>query len=174
MKDALEDFERTVEAAAERLRGMTEAESEKRSASGAWSAKETLGHLIDSAANNHQRFVRAQFRNDLDFPGYVQDEWLAAQHYQETSWPRLVELWRLYNLHLLHVVSRIPAEELGRPRRPHSLHKIAFKLVDENEAATLEYLIHDYVEHLKHHLHQIQTADEQARDEAAPAPSQDG
>lgn len=158
MEDALEDFGRTIETAAGRLRGMTEDEAGARPAPGVWSAKETIGHLIDSAANNHQRFVRAQFRDDLDFPGYEQDEWIAAQHYRETSWPRLVELWRLYNLHLLHVVSRIPAGELSRPRRPHSLHKIAFELVDENEAATLEYLIRDYVEHLKHHLGQIPPA----------------
>jgi hypothetical protein len=28
-----------------------------------WSKKEILGHLIDSAANNHQRFIRAQYEN---------------------------------------------------------------------------------------------------------------
>jgi hypothetical protein len=155
MKDALEDFGRTIEEAAERLSMMTEDEAKARSAPGVWSAKETIGHLIDSAANNHQRFVRAQFRDDLDFPGYVQDEWIAAQHYGDASWARLVELWRLYNLHLLHVVSRIPSDELTRPRRPHSLDKIAFRVVGEDEAATLEYLIRDYVEHLKHHLNQI-------------------
>ena len=155
MKDALEDFGRTVEEAAERLRGMTEEEAGARGAAGAWSAKETVGHLIDSAANNHQRFVRAQFVDDLVFPGYVQDEWIEAQHYQDAPWERLIELWRLYNLHLLHVVSRIPEEELKRPRRPHSLDKIAFRLVGGDEAATLEYLIRDYVEHLKHHLNQI-------------------
>lgn len=159
MKDALEDFGRTIETAAERLRGMSEDEAGARSEPGVWSAKETVGHLIDSAANNHQRFVRAQFVDDLLFPGYVQDEWIAAQHYQDASWPQLVELWRLYNLHLLHVVSRIPPDELTRPRRPHSLDKIAFRLLDKDEAATLEYLIRDYVVHLKHHLNQIKAAD---------------
>ena len=159
MEDALEDFSRTIEETAERLRGMSEAEAGARSAAGVWSAKETIGHLIDSAANNHQRFVRAQFVDDLVFPGYVQDEWIAGQHYQDACWARLVELWRLYNLHLLHVVSRIPADELTRPRRPHSLDKIAFRVVDREEAATLEYLIRDYVEHLKHHLSQIKPAD---------------
>ena len=158
MKDALEDFGRTIEEAAGRLHLMTDAEAGARSAPDVWSAKETIGHLIDSAANNHQRFVRAQFRDDLDFPGYVQDEWIAGQHYQDASWPQLIELWRLYNLHLLHVVSRIPSDELTRPRRPHSLDSIAFRVVDKDEAATLEYLIRDYVEHLKHHLNQIKSA----------------
>jgi DinB superfamily len=155
MNDAIEDFRRTVEGAALRLLALTEEQSESRRAPGAWSAKETLGHLIDSAANNHQRFVRAQFQDDLVLPGYAQEEWIASQGYQETSWACLVELWRLYNLHLLHVVSRIPEAELRRPRLPHSLHLIAFKLVGEDEPATLEYLIRDYIEHLKHHLGQI-------------------
>jgi len=155
MKDALEDFRRTVEEAAARLCAMGEAGAGARRGPGAWSNKETLGHLIDSAANNHQRFVRAQFQEDLSFPGYAQEEWVAAQHYGEAPWPQLVELWRLYNLHLLHVVSRIPAETLRRPRHPHTLHKIAWRLVDEREPATLEYLVRDYVNHMKHHLGQI-------------------
>lgn len=158
MKDALEDFRRTVEEASMRLRAMTDEEAAARRAPEAWSNKETLGHLIDSAANNHQRFVRAQFRADLAFDGYVQDEWIAAQGYDDAPWAQLVELWRLYNLHLLHVVSRIPAEELQRPRHPHTLHKIAWQLVDEHKPATLEHLIRDYVGHMKHHLAQIQDA----------------
>jgi len=159
MKDLIEDFERTVEGAAARLRAMGEGESGRRPAAGGWSAKETVGHLIDSAANNHQRFVRAQAREDLVFDGYEQDGWVAAQHYADAPWRRLVELWRLYNLHLAHVVARVPGEELTRPRHPHSLHRIAFRPVDEREPATLEYLIRDYVEHLKHHLKQIEAAD---------------
>lgn len=155
MKDVLEDFSRAVESASRFLRGLTEEECAARREAGAWSVKETLGHLIDSAANNHQRFVRAQFQDDLCFPGYAQDEWVAAQRYHDSSWPRLVELWRSYNLHLIHVVSRIPEDELKRPRHPHTLHRIAFKLVDEREPATLEYLVRDYVEHLEHHLRQI-------------------
>ncbi|MDQ3805258.1 MAG: DinB family protein [Acidobacteriota bacterium] len=157
MKDVVEEFERTVEEAARRLLALGEAESGRRPAGGGWSAKETVGHLIDSAANNHQRFVRAQARDDLVFDGYEQDAWIAAQHYQDAPWGRLVELWRLYNLHLAHVVARVPEGELRRPRHPHSLHRIAFRLVDEAEPATLEYLIRDYVEHLKHHLKQIET-----------------
>jgi hypothetical protein len=156
MRDVVEDFERTVEEAARRLLALGEEESGRRPAGGGWSAKETVGHLIDSAANNHQRFVRAQARDDLVLEGYEQDEWIAAQHYQEAPWARLVELWRLYNLHLAHVVAGVPEGEVRRPRHPHSLHRIAFRLVDEQEPTTLEHLIRDYVEHLKHHLGQIE------------------
>lgn len=160
MKALVEEFERTVEEEAARLRDLSEAESERRPAPGAWSAKETIGHLIDSAANNHQRFVRAPGRADLDFPGYDGDEWVAVQHYQSAPWPRLVELWRLYNRHLAHVVAHLPESELKRPRHPHSLHRIAFRLVDESEPVTLEYLVRDYVEHLRHHLGQIAEGEE--------------
>lgn len=161
MRDFLEDFRRTVEEGAERLLAMTGEESEVRSAPGAWSAKEVIGHLIDSAANNHQRFVRAQYKDDLVFDGYVQDEWVAAQAYQQASWPRLVELWRAYNLHLLHVVAHAPADKLTQPRRQHTLHRIAFNLVPEHEPTTLEYLIRDYLAHLKHHLGEIRVASRQ-------------
>src|SRR5215210_5793634 len=159
MDDALEDLRLTIESAAERLRSLTEAESEARRAEGKWSPKEIVGHLIDSAANNHQRFVRAQFQDDLVFPGYEQENWVAAQHYQRASWPHLVELWKMYNMHLLHMVSHIPDEKLARLRHAHSLDKIAWKLVSETEPTTLEYLIRDYIGHLKHHLGQIFAVD---------------
>ncbi len=152
MDDALEDFKLTIESGAERLRLMTEAQSEARRAGGKWSPKEIVGHLIDSAANNHQRFVRAQFQEDLVFPGYEQENWVAAQHYQQASWPHLIELWKIYNLHLLHLISHIPEQKLGRLYHTHSLHKIAWKLVSEMEPTTLEYLIRDYIGHMKHHL----------------------
>lgn len=154
-KEALEDFQRTIEAASEKLLSMSEAESEARRAPDKWSAKEIVGHLVDSAANNHARFVAAQFKDDLIFPGYAQEEWVSAQHYRQASWPLLVNLWKSYNLHLLHVVSFIPEEKLKRECREHTLHKIAFVLVDEGKPATLEYLILDYIVHLKHHLRQI-------------------
>jgi len=155
IRDALEDFGRTIEEAAARLLLITEAESEARRAAGKWSRKEILGHLIDSAANNHARFVEAQAKEDMVFSGYEQESWVALQHYQEASWPALVNLWQAYNLHLLHVVSHIPQERLQQPRHPHTLHRIAWQLVDESEPATLEYLIRDYIAHMKNHLRQI-------------------
>jgi hypothetical protein len=33
-----------------------------------WSPKEELGHLLDSAANNHQRIVRAQLEDNPPCP----------------------------------------------------------------------------------------------------------
>ena len=155
MEDVLDDFVRTVEAASARLLSLTEAEVSLRRGEGSWSAKETLGHLIDSAANNHQRFVRAQFKEDLVFPGYVQEEWVRSQGYADEPWPLVVNLWKFYNLHLAHVIGRAPEGERLRPRREHNLHEIGFAPVSADEPATLEHLMRDYVDHLKHHLRQI-------------------
>lgn len=149
------EFENVVRSAEERLRALSEAESGKRPGPGKWSPKEVLGHLIDSAANNHQRFVRALFTDDLVFPGYAQDDWVRVQRYREAPWDELIGLWTAYNLHLLRVVSAIPDDTLTRRRTRHNLHQIAWRTVPESEPATLEYFIEDYVGHLLHHLGQI-------------------
>src|SRR5215831_7358833 len=73
-----------------------------------WSKKEILGHLIDSAANNHQRFVRGQFAPHTELPTYQQEQWVATQSYTTESWPDLVNLWLLYNRHLLHLLRHMP------------------------------------------------------------------
>src|SRR5881392_2022881 len=151
----LEDFRQTIEASAGRLRQIGEREAEQPRAEDHWSSKQIIGHLIDSAANNHARFVLAQFKDDLVFPGYDQNKWVQAQQYESASWPQLVELWRAYNLHLLHVMSSAPKEKLNQVRTEHSLQTIAFKTVDHATPTTLEYLMKDYVTHLKHHLSQV-------------------
>ena len=155
MKDVLEEFVRTVEEASARLLSLTEAESRAPLAEGKWSAKEVIGHLVDSASNNHQRFVRAQLKDDLVFEGYAQDEWVRVQAYREEPWPLLVNLWKFYNLHLAHVCRHAPAAERLRERREHNLHEVGWAEVSPAEPATLEHLMRDYVGHLKHHLRQI-------------------
>ena len=155
MKDFLDDFRQTIAVAAEDLARLSEAESERAPAPGKWSPKQVIGHLIDSASNNHGRFVRAQLQDDLVFPGYQQEEWVRLQSYQDESWGLLVELWRFYNLHLAHLMEHISAEDLARPRTNHTLDQIAWQTVPRSESATLEYLMRDYVAHLKNHLRQI-------------------
>ena len=146
---------KAVDAATPRLLALSEAEAARRPAAGKWSPKEVLGHLVDSASNNHQRFVRAQFTEDLVFPGYRQEAWVAAQDYQAAPWPDLVGLWRLFNLHLARVIEAIPPAVRQRPRARHNLHEIAWKTVPEDRPSTLEYFMRDYVDHLEHHLSQI-------------------
>ena len=155
MKDVLQEFVRTVEEASARLLSLTEAESRAPLAEGKWSAKEVIGHLVDSASNNHQRFVRAQLKEDLVFEGYAQDDWVRVQGYREEPWPLLVNLWKFYNLHLAHVCRVAPESERLRPRRGHNLDEIGWAPASREEPATLEHLMRDYVGHLKSHLRQI-------------------
>ena len=133
-----------VEAAAPRLRGMSDARASLTPRPGKWCAKEVIGHLIDSAANNHQRFVRAQLGSELVSPGYEQDLWVSRQGYAEAPWTDLVELWRLYNLRLAEVIRRIPPEKLATPCR-----------IAAGEPVTLGFVVQDYLRHLHHHLGQI-------------------
>ena len=131
-----------------------DAASGRRPAPTTWSPKEVIGHLIDSAANNHGRFVRAQSEDDLVFAGYGQDDWVRVQRYGDAPWPALLELWRAYNLHLAHVIAAIPPADLTRQRRRHNLHQIAWRTVSEQEPVTLGWFIADYIAHLRHHLAQ--------------------
>lgn len=151
----LRDFRDTINSATARLKDIPEEQSRRRRSPDDWAPIEILGHLIDSAANNHQRFMRGQFTDDLVFPGYEQNQWVSSQKYREESWSDVIQLWSAYNLHLVHMASVIPEDVLTKSRSPHTLDKIAFNLVDKNEPATLEYLIRDYVVHLQHHLNQI-------------------
>jgi len=116
----------------------------RRPAASTWSAKEVLGHLIDSAANNHQRFVRAQQTDVLTLPGYEQNLWVASQGYQDADWPHLVSLWTHLNLHLADVMTRIPPAKYNVPC-----------VIGDSEPMALEALVIDYLRHLEHHMAQI-------------------
>jgi len=155
MEQWLEDFRRTIDTASPQLLKLSEAEAERPRAEEHWSSKQILGHLIDSAANNHARFVLGQLKDDLLFPGYDRDGWVKTNHYQEAGWPQLVDLWRSYNLHLVHLMAHADKDKMSTPCTLHTLQEIAFKAVPQSEAVTLEYLMQDYVAHLKHHLNQI-------------------
>ena len=160
MNEWLDDFKQTIDSAVPRLRELSESASAAPRAEDHWSARQIIGHLIDSATNNHARFVLGQLKDDLVFPGYDQDGWVRTNHYQQRSWNDLIELWRAYNLHLHHLMSHAAAAKLHTPCTLHTLQEIAFKAVPKSEPVTLEYLMKDYVEHLRHHLGQIFPASE--------------
>jgi hypothetical protein len=123
-----------------------------------WSPREIVGHLIDSAANNHQRFVRAAWQENLVFPGYRQTDWVKLQDYQACSWSDLVTLWAAYNRHIAHVMAAIPEDVRLRSHAKHNLDEIAWRTVPRAEATTLDYFMNDYVGHLEHHLRQVLSA----------------
>ena len=144
-----------VESSTPALLALSDEESSRHPAPGKWSPREVVGHLIDSASNNHQRFVRARFQDDLVFASYDQDTWVAAQQYQSAPWAELVALWRAFNLHLARVMETVPEPLRTREHLRHNLDALAWKPVPAGTPATLDYFMEDYVGHLKHHLRQI-------------------
>jgi len=144
MKNATERLERLIATVPVRLADISDTDASVRPAPGRWSKKEILGHLIDSAGNNHQRFVRLQLVPALEFPEYQQEEWVAAQSYGTERWPDVVNLWLLFNRHLLHIVRNMPEEALSRPCS-----------IGGKPAMPLSEVITGYVDHLEHHMEQI-------------------
>lgn len=132
---------------AERLRQMPEAVFSARPAPGKWSKKEILGHLIDSAQNNIQRFVRAQHEPGPVRILYRQDDWVALQNYQAYAGADLVQLWLLLNRHLGHIWTQMHAETWAVSC---DIGKLSPELI------SLEGLALDYLRHLKHHLSQVE------------------
>lgn len=126
------------------LRQFRNVEATFQQAPGKWSKKEILAHLIDSASNNHQRFVRAASQGSLEFPGYDQEKMVVLQHPNLASWELLIELWSAYNRYLAYVLSQMPASSAEVQCR-----------IGGRPPVTLIWLANDYVEHLKHHLNQI-------------------
>ena len=134
----------TIESELPKLRAMTEETASAPRAPGKWSAKQVMGHLIDSAFNNHQRFVRAQLSSSLSFPGYTQDSWVTAQAYQDRSWADILRVWVEVNGHLAHVISRTSRGALVTPCS-----------IGEGAPVTLRFVMEDYLRHLHHHLAQV-------------------
>ena len=108
-----------------------------------WSKKELIGHLIDSATNNHHRFVQIQFESKLLIP-YDQNQWNRSNFYQQIAGNQIIDFWTIYNKQLVEIIKRISEENLLKE----------FKTTD-NKKITLFFLINDYVEHLEHHLKQV-------------------
>lgn len=148
-------FLSTIETAEENLKSIPPDKSAIKPAPGKWSAKEILGHLIDSTIVNSQRFLNAQTQDDLTFSPYPQNQYVEVQKYQEQDWEQLIQIWKHANLHLKEIVERIPQSVLDKPHHKHNFHEIAFRSVAAEEAVTLRFLIEDYHLHMVHHLNQI-------------------
>lgn len=126
------------------LQKVPESAAAARPAGGKWSAKEIIGHLIDSGINNNTRFIRSQQISLLEIPAYDQDFWVKGQAWQHNSWINLINLWSGFNQHLAITIRTIPAKELQHQCK-----------IDQRAPVTLLFLVTDYVEHLKHHLIQL-------------------
>ena len=135
---------RVVNSAEGILRKVGEEESRKPVLTGGWSRRQVVAHLIDSASNNHQRFVRASLQDSLEFPGYDQDGWVRVQATEEANWAVMVALWANYSRYLAHVIAHLPPAKLEVPCQ-----------IGSSGPVTLKFPAEDYLRHLVHHLGQI-------------------
>jgi hypothetical protein len=138
------EFEKRIEVVAAQLARISEADSGKLVREGGWSKKQVLGHLLDSSANNHLRFVRATLEGSYEGPGYAQKECVDLHGYGDWSWKDLVEQWKVRNNLLTRVVHRIPESKLSATCR-----------IESGDPVTLRFLIVDYLGHMENHVHQI-------------------
>jgi nitroreductase len=127
-----------------RLAGIPEGRASAKPAPDKWSAKQELGHLIDSAHNNHQRVVRAQLEDDLALPGYDGDRWVELHGYQERDWIELIGLWSAGNSQLVAAAEAAPQGAWD--------HRLS---VAGSEPLTLRFILDDYVDHMASHLRHI-------------------
>ncbi|MCB0523066.1 MAG: DinB family protein [Lewinellaceae bacterium] len=145
MEELADNLRETIKLAKAVLEMISEKEAGKKSNPAKWSKKEILGHLIDSASNNHQKFVRlATAPGKTDFVGYKQDEWVNIQHYNAQSWQELIHFWFAYNQHLAFLIQHTNRDTLNNTM-----------MIDDKGPFTLSFIMSDYLEHLKHHLLQI-------------------
>jgi hypothetical protein len=141
---AATELGRTVARAKPLLLKLNNVDTSLRPGENKWAKKEILGHLMDSAGNNHQRFVRAALQGSLVFPGYQQEELVDLQQFREMDWSFLVDLWAAYNRFIAHVLTCLPEEAAGNICR-----------IGDLKPVTMGWMAGDYVEHMKHHLNQI-------------------
>lgn len=144
MKEIADQIRLVVEKAKSQLLSLDQEVVNLKPAFDKWSKKEILGHLIDSAANNHQRFVRAVYNDAGNFPAYKQNEWVSIQHYNDSSWKGLIELWAAYNNHLSDLLERLPVSS-----------KSSICNIGKTEPASLDFVVKDYLRHLNHHINKI-------------------
>ena len=144
MREVARQLGDVLEVVLPRLRELSEAQGGEGRYPGAWSRKQVLGHLVDSATNNLHRFVRAQIQGELAFPGYEQEEWVKVEAWEERPWSEIVELWAALNRHVAHVIAHITPEGGGVSCR-----------IGSGDPVTLAFVTEDYVRHLRHHLGQI-------------------
>lgn len=104
-----------------------------------WTIAELVSHLIDSAGNNHQRFIRLQLEPELIFPAYDAEQWRRASKARDIDYSLLVELWRLYNRYLIELIRRVDDGAL------------AHCWIKDGARLSLEFLVEDYFDHLLWH-----------------------
>jgi hypothetical protein len=127
-----------------RLGNLSPARVERKPSATKWSPKEELGHLLDSAANNHQRIVRSQLEDKPRMPGYDGNAWVKLHEYQQRNWQEMIELWRSLNRQLLAAADAVRDPAWSRTCT-----------IADSAPLTLKFVFEDYIDHMIHHLRHI-------------------
>jgi hypothetical protein len=141
-----QDFRAELNAIHAELRAVEPALADTPWRAGGWTRKEIVGHLLDSAANNRQRFVCAAIDGHYAGPQYAQDGWVAAHGYASQTWATLLRWWQVEHEILAATVDSIPEDRLR-----------AACVVGEDAPVSLRFLIEDYIRHQRWHLAQVKT-----------------
>ncbi len=144
MRVTAQEFRQRIADIDQKLQQVSEIQAAQMYAPGSWQRKEVLGHLLDSAANNHIRFVIAALNGSFQGPGYSQRDWVRIHAYAAKSWSTLLNHWRSQNALLADVVENLEPGKLGAPCT-----------IGDNPPVTLGELIVDYLAHMDHHVEQI-------------------
>lgn len=142
INQALEKLNYIIEKVPSMLAQISEEKISEKPSPNKWSKKEIIGHLIDSATNNHHRFIRGQFE-DIPEIRYDQNEWNKYSFYQQIDSKQIILFWTIYNKQLIEIIKRIQLDNLKK------------KIKVGDNLLTIEFLFNDYVEHMEHHLKQV-------------------
>lgn len=142
--DLSQRLAQTIQRELPNVRALSEEQASLPRAPGKWCAKEELGHLIDSAANNHIRFVGGALEQTFRGPGYPQDAWVRLHGYSTMQWNAIVSFWFSYNSFLAGLIGRIPESQLKTEC-----------FIGVARPVTLGFVIEDYILHMQHHLDQL-------------------
>ena len=127
------------------LKEINDADFSMKSSPEKWSKKEELGHLIDSAQNNIQRFIRVQCEENVHIL-YHPDNWVLMNDYQNIELKKLVELWYLLNQQIISILQKMPKEKQET-------------LMSYSKDASIKdstlFIAEDYLKHMEHHLESI-------------------
>jgi hypothetical protein len=137
-------FRLRIEKAQAALQAVREENASQRYPGGTWTRKQVLGHLLDSAVNNHVRFVAATLDGGYKGPKYDADGWVRLHDYANLSWSFLFEQWRVRNTMLAQIVDHVPEQAL-----------LAQCTIGDDQPVTLRFIIEDYLDHLDHHVSDI-------------------
>jgi len=141
-----DEFRSRIHAAYERLSAISESQASAPYRSGGWLRKEVLGHLLDSAANNHIRIAHAAISGHFEGPEYNQTEWVRMHNYAAADWQNLLKQWHDRNLLIGTFVAHIPEDRVA-----------ALCRIGEAAPVPLGFIITDYLDHMDHHIDQIVT-----------------